>query len=132
MTGFGQRWRATFDGIHWTLDLHHDKKQGPDDYHSFQAVCLHIIQEGDGHTTQLANSIAKQAEVEEVVCPRMMKKGVLAVRASDNVDQNRSSKTSTNSFHEIAVSMFQVAMKLLVKLDHWSNNMRQDSFLGNP
>ena len=52
-------------------------------------------------------SVIQQFADEGVVCPPGLRRGLFTVGATDNIDHNPSSTTSAESFHGIAISLFQ-------------------------
>lgn len=58
-------------------------------------------------TTGLANMLIAQYEMDGVVCPSPLQKGLFTVGAYDNIDHNPSSTTSKESFHGTGISIFQ-------------------------
>lgn len=58
-------------------------------------------------STDLGNSICKRFEIEQVVCPTSLRKGLFTTAAVDNIDHNPSSTTSKDSFHGTGISLFQ-------------------------
>ena len=58
-------------------------------------------------SNSMANSICKEYEGEQLVCPRNMQHNTFTVSAVDNIDHKPSSKTARSSFHGTAISLFQ-------------------------
>ena len=58
-------------------------------------------------STDLGNSVCKRFEIEQVVCPTSLRKGLFTTAAVDNIDHNPSSTTSKDSFHGTGISLFQ-------------------------
>ena len=56
-------------------------------------------------STKLANKIIDQFNDDKVVCPPSLKVDAFTTAATDNIDHNPSSDTSTSSFHGIAISI---------------------------
>lgn len=58
-------------------------------------------------STDLGNSVCKRFEMDQVVCPTSLRKGLSTTAAVDNIDHNPSSTSSKNSFHGTGISLFQ-------------------------
>ena len=60
---------------------------------------------------QLENNIAftmcKQFESDGIVCPSILRKGLVTIGAIDNIDHNPSSATAHSSFHGTGISITQ-------------------------
>ncbi len=55
----------------------------------------------------LAHNISKQFQMEWIVCPPSLRRGLYTVGALDNIDQNPSSTTAEDSLHGSAISVMQ-------------------------
>ena len=55
----------------------------------------------------LAHSMCKQFEVDNIVCPSNLKKNLFVVGALDNIDHNCSSTTAEGAFHGTGISIIQ-------------------------
>ena len=55
----------------------------------------------------LANSVTAQFEQDGVVCPPKLRKDVFTTAGIDNIDQNPSSTTASDSFHGTVISLVQ-------------------------
>jgi len=58
-------------------------------------------------STQLANSVCNQYNVDNVVCPQKLHGDLFTTAAVDNIDHNPSSTTAKDSFHGTGISLFQ-------------------------
>ena len=58
-------------------------------------------------STDLANTVCNQYNVEQVVCPHELQKDTFTCGAVDNIDHNTSARTSHDSFHGTAISLMQ-------------------------
>ena len=58
-------------------------------------------------SADLANSVCRRFEQEQVVCPPKLRTNLFTTAAVDNIDHNPSSTTATDSFHGTGISMFQ-------------------------
>ena len=58
-------------------------------------------------SADLANSVCRRFEQEQVVCPPKLRTNLFTTAAVDNIDHNPSSTTATDSFHATGISMFQ-------------------------
>ena len=57
---------------------------------------------------KMGHTVLGQFTVENLVCPTEMRTGLFTVAAVDNIDHNPSARTSKDSFHGTAISLFQV------------------------
>ena len=55
-------------------------------------------------STNLGNSLCAQFEEDGIVCPTSLRFSIFSTFAVDNIDQNPSSRTVTNSWHGTAIS----------------------------
>ena len=58
-------------------------------------------------STQLGNSVIKQFENDELICPITLRKNLFTTHAVDNIDHNPSSRTAQDSWHGTAISASQ-------------------------
>lgn len=56
---------------------------------------------------ELSASLCQRFDLDGVVVPSILKKGIFTAAALDNLDHNPSSNTSTSSFHGTGISLFQ-------------------------
>lgn len=56
----------------------------------------------------LAISISERFEMDGIVAPACLRKGIFTIGALDNIDHNPSSTTATTSFHGTGISIFQL------------------------
>ena len=57
--------------------------------------------------SDIANGVCQRYEIEKVVCPPNMCRGLLTIAAVDNIDHNPSSATAKDSFHRTGISLMQ-------------------------
>ena len=57
--------------------------------------------------SDIANGVCQRYEMEMVVCPPNMRRGLFAIAAVDNIDHNPSSATAKDSFHGNGISLMQ-------------------------
>ena len=55
----------------------------------------------------LAHNISKQFQIEGIVCPPSLRRGLFTVGALDNIDHNPSSTTAEGSLHGTAIGVMQ-------------------------
>ncbi|KAG0714855.1 hypothetical protein GWK47_013293 [Chionoecetes opilio] len=55
--------------------------------------------------TTIANGVCQRFNMEEVVCPPKLRKGLFTNGAVDNIDHNPSSATAKDSFHGTGISL---------------------------
>ncbi len=65
-------------------------------------------------TNEISSSVCNFYELQDVVCPPQLHRGLFTTAAVDNIDHNPSSNTSTDSFHGTAISLFQHPTNLIV------------------
>ncbi|KAG0712743.1 hypothetical protein GWK47_002027 [Chionoecetes opilio] len=58
-------------------------------------------------TADIANGVCQHFNMEEVVCPPKLRKGLFTTGAVDNIDHNPSSATAKDSFHGTGISLMQ-------------------------
>ena len=58
-------------------------------------------------STQLGNSVIKQFEKDELVCPISLRNNLFTTYAVDNIDHNPSSRTAQDLWHGTAISASQ-------------------------
>ncbi|KAG0717680.1 hypothetical protein GWK47_053918 [Chionoecetes opilio] len=58
-------------------------------------------------TADIANGVCQRFNMEEVVCPPKLRKGLFTTGAVDNIDHNPSSATAKDSFHGTGISLMQ-------------------------
>ena len=58
-------------------------------------------------STNLANAVIRQFEMDRLVCPVSLKRGLLTKGMVDNIDHNPGSTTATGSLHGTSVSLSQ-------------------------
>ena len=58
-------------------------------------------------SADLANSVCRRFEQQQVVCPPKLRTNLFTTAAVDNIDHNPSSTTATDSSHGTGISMFQ-------------------------
>ncbi|CAE1257574.1 unnamed protein product [Acanthosepion pharaonis] len=56
---------------------------------------------------KLGETVIKQYDEEDVVCPTVLRKGLFTTAAVDNIDHNPTATTASTSFHDKSISMFQ-------------------------
>ena len=56
---------------------------------------------------QIGQTVLQQFHADNLVCPSEMRSGLFTVGAVDNIDHNPSARTSKDSFHGTAISLFQ-------------------------
>ena len=57
--------------------------------------------------SDIANGVCQRYEMEKVVCPPNMRRGLFTIAAVDNIDHNPSSATAKDSFHGTGISLMQ-------------------------
>lgn len=57
--------------------------------------------------TDIANSVCKLYNADDVVCPAGLQPGLFTMAAFDNIDHNPSSATAKHSFHGTSMSLIQ-------------------------
>ncbi|KAG0728564.1 hypothetical protein GWK47_032228 [Chionoecetes opilio] len=58
-------------------------------------------------TADIANGVCQRFNMEEVVCPPKLRKGLFTTGAVDNIDHNPSSATAKDPFHGTGISLMQ-------------------------
>ncbi|KAG0724736.1 hypothetical protein GWK47_040008 [Chionoecetes opilio] len=58
-------------------------------------------------TADITNGVCQRFNMEEVVCPPKLRKGLFPTGAVDNIDHNPSSATAKDSFHGTDISLMQ-------------------------
>lgn len=58
-------------------------------------------------STEMGNRVSAMYEVENVVCPPILRRGIFTTSAVDNIDHNPSSTTAKGAFHGTGISLFQ-------------------------
>ena len=58
-------------------------------------------------SNQLGEKVIEDYVEHGVVCPPILRKGILTTSAIDNIDHSSSAPTATSSFHGTSISMFQ-------------------------
>ena len=56
---------------------------------------------------KIGEALAERYLVEGLVCPSVLRKGLLTTAAIENIDHNPSSTTAKSSFHGTSISIFQ-------------------------
>ena len=57
--------------------------------------------------SDIANDICQRYEMEKIVCPPNMRRGLFTIAAVDNIDYNPSYATAKDSFHGTGISLMQ-------------------------
>ena len=57
--------------------------------------------------SDIVNGVCQRYEMEKVVCPPNMRRGLFTIGAVDKIDHNRSSATAKDSFHGTGISLMQ-------------------------
>ena len=57
--------------------------------------------------SDIANGVCQRYEMEKVVCPPNMRRGLFTIAAVDNIDHNPSSATAKDSFYGTGISLMQ-------------------------
>ena len=57
--------------------------------------------------SDIANGVCQRYEMEKVVCPPNMRRGLFTIAAVDNIDHNPSSATAKDYFHGTGISLMQ-------------------------
>jgi hypothetical protein len=58
-------------------------------------------------STDVANSVCKLYNADDVVCPAGLQSSFFTMAAFDNIDHNPSSATARHSFHGTSMSLIQ-------------------------
>ena len=93
--------------VYTALKIHGEtRKRGLVDVMHKLGLCISYDRVMD-ISPDLANSVTAQFEQDGVVCPPKLRKDVFTTAGIDNIDQNPSSTTASDSFHGTVISLVQ-------------------------